>query len=351
MQSDTRLPSSLLRISGEQATSDPIWPVTSFSLHRNIAGYSFAPKISDQPYLTDHIRNTCSQIPQLQAYIFLPAEELSPHDKEFLSEHFLSEQGWQNFSKGQAFLVDPSGSFIGLLGGEEHLVLRTIDKQGNWEKVWNDLEAIESRIEEKLGFAFSEKFGYLTADPKKSGTGLIISCYLHLPCLIASGLLAPILRSSSSIASGSGITGNLDEFPGDILILRNRYTLGTDEASLLRNLYTTALRFVSTERTERLRLRNEGGQTIKDSICRAYGLLAHSYQLNTREALDALSKIKLGIDLAWIEGIEDREINTFFFRCRKAHLEEELPSEPTDLAEARARYLHEQLGKIRITIR
>ncbi len=87
---------------------------------------------------------------------------------------------------------------------------------------------------------------------------------------------------------------------------------------------------------------------LKDKMSRAYGLLLHSYQLETKEALNALSQIKLGIDLGWIQGINDQEINELLFRCRRAHLaqsHEKISLHTKDLSEARAAYLHEKLQK------
>jgi protein arginine kinase len=139
---------------------------------------------------------------------------------------------------------------------------------------------------------------------------------------------------------------NQDELIGDFLILKNNYTLGLTEESILRDLHLTATKLILAEQTQRLRYKESASAEAKDAMARAYGLLMHSYQLQTKETLQAISQIKLGVNLGWIQGIQDEEVNEIFFRCRRAHLQQvnkEPPLDKKELAHARAAYLHEKL--------
>lgn len=355
MEEKTNLPESLLTSIPWNHNANTIWPASSFFLHRNIIQYPFSLKLNEttSSQLLLKLKEVCEQIPDMKDFIYLSADVLTPKEKEFLSEHFLSAEGWQNLSKGQAFIIDPSGHFLGLLNSQDHLTLQWIDCKGDWEKSWNALNTIEMAIGKQIDFAFSPRFGYLTADPKRSGTGLIVSCYLHLPCLIASGQLTQLLLTHTEPSvSVAGMLGTMEELLGDFLILKNNYTLGLTEQTILRDLHLTATKLILSEKTERTRIKEEAPAEIKDAISRAYGLLMHSYQLQTKEALDAISKIKLGIDLGWIKGMLDQEINELFFRCRKAHLEQthkEISLNKKELAHTRAEYLHNQLKQTTLT--
>ncbi|MES2200230.1 MAG: protein arginine kinase [Chlamydiota bacterium] len=349
MEEQSHLPESILSSIPWDHDANTIWPATSFFLHRNIMQYPFPLKLNENSssQLLLKLKEVCEQIPDMKTFSYLPAELLTAQEKEFLSEHFLSPEGWQNISKGQAFIVDPSGQFLGLLNAQDHLTLQWIDCKGDWEKAWAALNTIEMAIGEQLDFAFSSRFGYLTSDPKWSGTGLVVSCYLHLPCLIASGQLTQLLLTHTEPSvSIAGMLGTMDELLGDFLILKNNYTLGLTEQTILRDLHLTATKLILSERAQRIKYQENASADIKDAISRAYGLLIHSYQLETKEALDAISKIKLGIDLGWIKGMPDKEINEMFFRCRKAHLEQthkEAPLDKKELAHTRAEYLHNRL--------
>lgn len=294
------------------------------------------------------------KLKNLNKPICLHAEALSALEKEFLCEHFLCREGWQNASKGQAFILDDSAKFLGALNIEDHLHLQWVDCKGEWEKAWGALNTIETAVGETLNYAFSEKFGYLTADPFVCGTGLLIVCYLHLPALIFSKQLEQVLltqKEESVIAQT--MFGHMTSPVGDFVLLQNKYTLGLIEETILRDLHLTSTKLILSEKALRLQYKENPPSELKDLVSRAYGLLMHSYQLQTQEALDALSKLKLGTDLGWIKGISDDLINEIFFRCRRAHLSQSREKPPVDkkeLSHARAEFLHQQLKQATLVI-
>ncbi|MES2121825.1 MAG: protein arginine kinase, partial [Chlamydiota bacterium] len=137
------------------------------------------------------------------------------------------------------------------------------------------------------------------------------------------------------------------ELIGDILVISNVFTLGVNEENILQSIQSVSMRLMALEKTLRAHLLTEDHAEIKDQISRAFGLLLHSYQLQTKEALDALSLIKLGVNLDWISGITDDQLNTLFFKCRRAHLLQTLgetqTSDPQHIARKRAEFLHKNM--------
>ena len=112
----------------------------------------------------------------------------------------------------------------------------------------------------------------------------------------------------------------MGDFLGDIVVLHNRYAQGLSEETILHSLQTTAAKLITAEKTLRESLKAEKNLELQDLIGRAYGLLIHSCQLSTKEALEALSLLKLGFDLNWIEGINDHTLNSFLFHNGRAHI-------------------------------
>ncbi len=349
MNEKSNLPNNILDHIPWDAHCNPIWPASCFLLYRNIAKYPFPGKLSEQEslQLLPSLQKLLLNIPELKSPLYLPAETLSPQEKEFLCEHFLCQEGLQNTSKEQAFIVDASSQFLATLNVQDHLVLRWVDCKGKWSESWETLNKAEVSIGNDLEYAFSPKFGYLTSDPSLSGTGLVVSCYLHLPSLIVSDKLQNLLVHLEESVKPIGLFGK-NEFIGDFVVLKNAYTLGMTEESILKELHKTATRLSIAEKDERLLLAKNPSIELKDKVNRAYGLLLHSCQLDTKEALNALSQIKLGIDLGWIKGITDDEVNELFFRCRRAHLlqsQEKIALDRKELSQTRAEYLHKQLQK------
>ena len=350
MTEKNNLPKSLLTHAPWDSNSNPIWPASCFYLHRNIAKYPFPGKLSgkESSQLLPLLQKLLLNVPELKSPLYLSADILSALEKEFLCEHFLSQEGLQNTDIQQAFVIDDSAHFLATLNIHDHLALQWVDCKGKWQEAWDSLNKIESSIGSHLEYAFSPKFGYLTSNPALCGTALVVSCYLHLPSLILSSKLQEILSSNlDDSIQASGLFGK-EELIGDFIILKNKFTLGLTENTILKELHKAATLLVLAEKDERLLQQKEPSLELKDKMSRSYGLLLHSYQLDTKEALNALSQIKLGIDLGLIKGLTDEEVNELFFRCRRAHLlqsSEKISLDTKELSAARATYLHQQLQK------
>lgn len=346
------LPSFLLEHTPWQGEVNPIWPASLFILHRNLLRHHFPPKLMDAQanQVQELVKNALFNASDLKSPQLLKAEAASWLDKEFLFEHFLCLQSFQNTTKGQGFVIDESAKFLALLNVGDHVQLHLLDTTGSWEKTWASLIKIETALGEKFDLAFTPKFGYLTSDPNICGTALLVHVYLHLPALIHTGQLQETLvKQGLEEVTATSLQGGLDEIVGDIVVLKNSYTLGLTEEAILQALQGMALKLVSLEQVARRSL--ESNTDIKDRISRAYGLLIHSYQLQTRETLDALSLLKLGLDLGWITGTTHSKLNDIFFKCRHAHLSllfKKKELDPGALAHHRAEFIHKELAGVEL---
>jgi protein arginine kinase len=340
------LPPSLSQHTLWEEDKNPVWLGSSLTLHRNLARYKFPPKLAEgeMKNLSATLAENLQKNVGLKSPVYFPGEKLSPLDKEFIFEHFLC---LESFSGSPGILIDDTGRFLALLNFKNHLQLQLVDTSGDIQTTWSQLVKIEMEIGKNLEYAFSPKFGYLTSDPTLCGTALQALLYLHVPALHHTGQLHEVLgKQRDEEIVTMGLEGALDDLVGDFLILKNRYTLGVTEEGMLHALQMTAMKLMAAEKALRIHLKETGNAEIKDLVSRAYGLLVHSYQLQTKEALNALSAIKLGLDLGWITGISNQAINTLFFKCRRAHLAQ-LLNEKTldthDLSHKRAEFIHKSL--------
>jgi protein arginine kinase len=350
MTEKIKLPEALLGHTPWETEINPIWLATSFLLHRNLAKFNFPPKMNERQLeqTLNILKDQLLKSPLLKNPTLLNAADVSTLDKEFLYEHFLCLEGFQNTLAGQGFVVDESGHFLAELNIQNHLQIQLIDCQGSWEKTWNTLNQIETTIGTFVDFAFSPKFGYLTAEPYLCGTGLTVQAYLHVPALIHVGQLEEtFLKQKEEGISIAGMGGSLDEVIGDLVVISNIFTLGINEESIIHSIHSMAMKVMAIEKSLRSHLQTENNASIKDLVSRAFGLLLHSYQLQIKEALGALSLIKLGLYLDWISGITDAKLNTLFFQCRRGHLLHTLGefqlSDPQAIAHKRAEYLHKNM--------
>ncbi len=330
-----------------------IWLASTIRLIRNVEKFKFPQKldVERKKHILQLASKAVLQSKELVEPYILKAEEMTPSEKEFLIEHFLLFEGFQEASAGCAFGLDKTGETIVIFNNKEHLQIQCTDASGDLEKSWAKAIKLEGDLSKDVGFSFSEKYGYLTAYPAHAGTGLIVSAYLHMPALIHQHVVSDHLEKEKmeGIVT-SGLQGSPDEFVGDIVTLQNGYTLGVNEESILANMRNAILRIVVAEKDARSAIKSTKDLRFKDLISRAIGLVRYSYQLDAQEALSALSLIKLGIELGWVKGMSVLEINTLFFESRRSHLtfvlHEKAPSE--DIAIRRAEYLRSKTEKLTI---
>jgi protein arginine kinase len=335
-----------------------IWLGSTLTLSRNLEKFKFPSKLATDkrkqliPLITQHLFNH-EQFKHLQ---LMAAEDVPPIEKEFLVEHFLSHHSFHQAYAGEAFVLDETGEFLAVLNLEDHLLLQFIDVREELEKTWNRLVNIETKLNESIRFAFSPKFGFLTANVMQCGTGFLGYVFLHLPALRYTYRFDEVVNKHQEDGiERTGLQGNPHELIGDIAVFHNNYTLGLTEENILVSLRTLATKLVVEEKSIREHLKQESETevaAVKDKVSRAYGILMHSYQIDAVEALQALSLVKLGLDLNWLQGISQATVNYLFFACRRAHLlclyEQKISQE--ELPHRRAEFIHQTLHELELMV-
>lgn len=335
--------------------SHSIWLASTMSLYRNLEKFKFPNKLDDirKQQVISLVKNGLEKCPELKNPQLFRAEETSPLEKEFLLEQYLSTESFHQAHGGEGFVIDDSGEFLAVINLQNHLELELIDTQQELEKTWNRLVKIETFLGNSLDYAYNSRFGFLTVNPLQSGTALLVNLYLHIPAIIHTGELAETLeKETEEEVIATGMQGSANEMIGDILLAQNRCTIGLTEEYIIASLRMWATKVVVAEISIRSRLKKDNDTAMKNKIARALGLLTHAYQLEPIEALNALSLVKLGVDLGWIANESDVNLNQVFFNCRRAHLINLLGGnvEVPEIPRKRAEYLHTISSKLILSI-
>lgn len=335
--------------------TNSIWLASTVSLHRNIEKFKFPGKLGAdrKKQIISLVSKEVLKLPQLTNPILIKAEELGILEKEFLGEHFLSSHSYNQAHAGEGFILDDTGELLIDLNIKDHIKLELIDCKGELENTWSKLVKIETSLGKTINYSFLPKFGFLTADPTQAGTALTISVFLQLPGLIHSGTIDDILEkyADESIII-SGIQGSPTEIIGDIIVAQNNYTLGLTEENIVSSLRNFTTKMMLEETAMRNSIKKNDSSDFKDKISRAFGILNFSYQIETIEALNALSLLKMGIEAKWITGIDVKTINSLFFNCRRGHLlnifSEKIVQD--EVAHKRSEYIHKVLKPVSLAI-
>lgn len=338
-----------------ERNTNSIWLASTIHLYRNMDRFNFPSRLDNEKksLVLELILGALKTANKLHGTQLFFADKIPPLEREFLAEHFLVFESPKNGHHGQAFITEESGRILLEVNSRDHFELHILEPAGELEQALETLIVTEKCVEKSLPFAFSNKFGYLTSDAIHSGTGLVVNAYVHIPALLHRGgfqeALDPERREGLLFTS---LQGNPEDLIGDLLVVRNRWTTGVSEETILSSIRNTVLRITVEEQSLRSKMDPSHDDKLTDKISRALGTLQHSFSIDTSEALRAISLVKFGIELGWVKGMSIEHINELFFDCRRAHLAKKLGTElygSPQLLKARAQMLRTALAPVALS--
>lgn len=337
--------------------SNPIWLASSISLQRNIEKFKFPNKldVERKKQIVSLVGKEFLTSPQLVNPKLFKGEDLSFFDKEYLLEHFFTISDFHQASTGEAFLIDEAGELIILLNLTDHISYYKLDTKGDLEGTWQQLVKMETSLGNNLAYAYSQKFGFLTANFDQCGTALQVTTYLHLPALLHTQKIDDVLeREADENFNIMGMQGSPSEIIGDLFAIQNNFSLGLTEENIISQVRTLTSKLIVEEKEAREGIRQSQNPEILDRVSRAYGILLYSYQIEAIEALNAISLCKLGTTMGWLSGITEDELNHLLFNCRRAHLLCQVPEKANitqeEILHKRAEYIHKALKNVKLLI-
>jgi len=262
-----------------------------------------------------------------------------------VEKHLISPQHAANSKGAVAIRSDQAVSIM--VNEEDHLRIQVLYPALQLAEAFRHCISIDDALEETLDFAWDQRMGYLTACPTNTGTGMRASVMMHLPGLVITNQarrLAGMISKLNCVVRG--MYGEGTEAAGNMFQVSNQITMGQPEEEILGGLQSLATRLLSEERHARNALLDETRPHIEDRVWRAWGILTSARVLNSREALQLISDLKLGIDLGLIKSVDAGVVNSVMYTIRPAYLQllagEELGPEERDVR--RATLVREQLA-------
>jgi protein arginine kinase len=227
-----------------------------------------------------------------------------------------------------------------MINEEDHLRIQVIKPGLSLDSAMEQAAAIDTALEEKLEWAFSSQFGYLTACPTNVGTGLRASLMVHLPALVFMKQVEKVFQAVSKInLAVRGFYGEGTQATGDFYQISNQVTLGRDEGSTVADLGRVVTRIAAYERKSRDLWMTEDATLLEDRVFRSLGMLQSARKMASEETLDHLSAVRMGVSLGVIDGIGIPRINEMFMRSLPAHLQkmngQEMIESERDVARAK----------------
>ena len=167
-------------------------------------------------------------------------------------------------------------------------------------EAFDEANMVDDAIERHCGYAFSEKFGYLTACPTNTGTGMRVSVMMHLPALTMTGNIDKIIASASKLGLAvRGLYGEGSKAYGSLYQLSNQITLGFSEQEIIAKLENIAGQIKKHEEDARAAIKDK--PEVADRLWRSLGTLHYARTISSREAKALLSDYILGNSMGIID--------------------------------------------------
>jgi protein arginine kinase len=238
-----------------------------------------------------------------------------------VERHLISKEHAEG--EGERGVVFGKSETVSLMINEEdHLRIQVIRSGFELKNTWDIIDEIDNILGESLSFAFSSRFGFLTACPTNVGTGMRASVMMHLPALGMTKHIEKVFNAVGKLGLVvRGLYGEGTKVAGDLYQISNQFALGKSEKEILSIIESVIPRITSYERMARKTLVLESKDQLEDRIWRSYGMLKAARMITSEEILQLLSQVRMGVNIGLIDDIEMQTLNELFVLTLPAHLQ------------------------------
>lgn len=310
---------------------------------RNLQSYPFPMLSTNQQ--SKEVLDQVSQVLQdeelqkIGPFSMLSLSELDELQKRVLVEKHLISPALANESRNGAVILNNNESISIMVNEEDHLRIQCLCPGFQIKEAWDTASQIDDLFESHLDYAFDEKRGYLTSCPTNVGTGIRASVMIHLPALVLTQQINRILSAITQVGLAvRGLYGEGSEALGNLFQISNQITLGQSEQEIIDNLYGVVRQIIEHERAARQKLQYETKAKLLDRISRSFGIMSYAAIMDSKEAAQRLSDVRLGVDLGIIKNVQPQVLNELLVMTQPGFLQqyagEKLTAEERDIRRA-----------------
>lgn len=293
-------------------------------LARNLASCPFPgwARKKDREAVRDSLQGELEALPGMKTGFSHELSDLDSLQKQVLVERHLISREQAARNEGSGSVVNRKQSLSLMINEEDHLRIQAIRPSLQLKEAYKLAHSVDQKLEKKVTFAVDPKLGYLTACPTNLGTGMRASAMLHLPGLVLSDQISPVLKGIGKLGLAvRGLYGEGTESLGNLYQISNQSTLGESEEAILDRLTRVISDVARYETQARQKLQIEDPLMVKDRIGRAAGTLTYAHIISSKEALNYLSMLRLGADLGIMPAEIVETCDRLFMETQPAHLQ------------------------------
>ncbi len=304
--------------------SFPVVLTTRVRLARNLKDFPFPgwAKPAQRRDILALCQAAIEELGSLKTGTSLVISNLTDLEKQVLVERHLISRELSREENGTGLIVSRDQACSVMINEEDHLRIQVVKSGFEFGEVWATINTTDTELEGELDLAFSQRLGYLTACPTNVGTGLRASMMMHLPGLVMAGQMEKVIRAVNQLGIAvRGLFGEGTDASGSIFQISNQQTLGETEEDIIRRLQNLLETVIEQENNARQKILESDAEKLFDKIGRAYGILRNAHMLNSAEAMNLLSLIRLAVDLNMLPDEARRQVDRFFIEAQPGHIQ------------------------------
>ena len=217
--------------------------------------------------------------------------------KALMEAHLISPDLLGHEDAGAA-LIREDRKIALMINEEDHLRIQAFSAGAELQEAAENAFSIDDLLQRRLSFAFDPQWGYLTACPTNTGTGMRASMMLHLPLLTMLKQMGKVNQLAAKLGlTLRGIYGEGSQAQGNLYQLSNQVTLGRTEKEIIDAVSAVARQMGEMERVFRQKALEKDALLLEDQIFRSYGICSHARRMPLKEFMAHYSNLRLGAAL------------------------------------------------------
>jgi len=284
----------------------------------------FPPHLSreEEKLVCDEIVSAFRKLPDDLQVIYL--DKISPLEQKILLERNVISQSFLTAPE-KAVVVSDDWGLSAMINEEEHLRLAGMQSGLCLEEVYQRVDRIDSLLEESLHYAAALDWGYLNTSLASTGTGLRASVMLHFQGMVLDGKIDWVLKVASELGlQVKGYWAEGDNSLGSVYQVSNQHASGLSEREILIRVGKLVRKLADYERASRDELLKKKKQELEDQVFRALGILKYCRLISSREAIELLSSLRLGISMGLLSEPSLETVTALLILSQKAHIQKNL---------------------------
>lgn len=317
-------PASVWLHGGDGAPDHDVVVSSRARLARNVAGFPFVARSTpaQRIELLRLVQRTPFPSEWSDGLLWVDLVRSTEEDRQLLAERRLISRQFAQAELPRAVAFSRDETLSMMVNEEDHLRLQALLPGLRLDECLRRVRQLDESLERHLDFAFSPRWGYLTACPTNLGTAVRLSVMVHLPALKLTREIEKVKTAAKDLnLAVRGFLGEGSESVADLFQVSNQITLGMTEEELLERFATGIVpQLLEYERVARRAIVANDPLGLDDKIHRALAVLRVARLLEVEESMRLLGRLRLGIALGRVHGLSLAAIDRLMLDLQPVHL-------------------------------